>query len=100
MICLKQKKEILEIFKQIKRFIVSDIHNTESYKNFVGNSELAKRIWCSFVVLFGIDSISTVGKMIENFYNIKIDSYFKVEKWEDKILNLYDICDVKYLEIE
>jgi hypothetical protein len=94
------KKEILDVFKKIKKFIVSDIHNTERYVDFVGRSKLAKRIWCSFAMLFNIESISTVGEIIEDFYNIKLDSYFKVEEWEDKILNLYDICDGKYLEIE
>jgi len=94
------KKEILDAFRKIKKFIVSDIHNTEHYKGFVGNSELAKRIWCSFVMLFSIESISTVGEMIENFYNIKLNSYFKVEEWEDKLLNIYDICNGKCLEIE
>jgi hypothetical protein len=97
---LKQKKKILASFRQVKKFIVSDIHNTERYMAFVGNSKLAKRIWCSFVMLFSIESISTVGKMIEDFYNIKLDSYFKVEEWEDKLINLYNICNNKHLEIE
>jgi len=93
------KKEILIAFRQIKKFIVSDIHNTERYVDFIGESELARRIWCSFDELFGIVSVSTVGEMIENFYNIKID-YYEAKKWEDKMLNLYDICNSKYLEIE
>jgi hypothetical protein len=94
------KKEILVAFRKIKKFIVSDIHNTARYMSFVGNSELAKRIWCSFVILFNVESISTVGEIIENFYNIKLDSYFRTYDWEDKMLKLYNICDKQCLEIE
>lgn len=97
---LETKEKILIRFRQIKEFIVSDIHNTERYVAFIGRSELAKRIWCSFAMLFGIESISTVGEMIEKFYNIKLDSYFRVEEWEDKLINLYNICDKQCLEIE
>ena len=88
---LEPKEKILIRFRQIKKFIISDIRNTERYVAFVGRSELAKRIWCSFVILFNIESISTVGEMIEVFYNIKLDSYFRVEEWEDKLINLYNI---------
>lgn len=96
----KTKNEILDAFRKIKKFIISDIHNTEDYVNFVGYNELARRIWCSFTMLFGIETISTVGEIIEKFYNIKLDSYFRVEEWEDKMLKLYNICDKQYLEIE
>jgi len=96
----KTKNEILDAFRQIKKFIISDIRNTERYVAFVGDSELAKRIWCSFALLFGIETISAVGEIIEKFYNIKLNNYFQVEKWENKLINLYDICDNKYLEIE
>lgn len=96
----KTKNEILDAFRQIKKFIISDIRNTERYVAFIGRSELAKRIWCSFAILFNIETISTVGEMIEKFYNIKLDNYFRVEEWEDKLINLYNICDIKCLEIE
>ena len=92
------KKEILAAFRKIKKFI-KDKENVSAYRNYIGNTILAKKIFCAFAKLFKIQTISDVGIVIERFYNIKI-SYFRTDSWENKLINLYDICDNKYLEIE
>jgi hypothetical protein len=91
-------KEILDAFRQIKKFI-KDEKNVFEYRSYIGNTMLAKKIWCAFVKLFKTGSISDVGIIIERFYNIKI-SYYRTDDWEDKMLKLYNICDKQYLEIE
>lgn len=92
------KKQILAAFIKIKIFI-KDERNVSDYRNYIGNTILAKKIWCAFARLFKIQVISDVGLIIERFYNIKI-SYCRTNDWEDKMLKLYNICDSNVLEIE